>query len=50
MLALIAAVLFVLDAFGVDHLGDVDIFFLALAFWSAHFAFALAVPWPRSRP
>ncbi len=44
MLALIAAVLLVLDAFGVDHLGKVDVFLLALAFWSCHFAYAIGVP------
>ncbi len=50
MLAMIAAFLLVLDAFGIDHLGNADVFFLALAFWAAHFAFALPVPWPRRQP
>lgn len=49
MLALIAAALLLLAAFGVD-LGKVDIFLLALAFWAAHFAFAIGVPWPRRQP
>ena len=49
MLALIAAVLFLLAAFGV-RLGEVSIFYLALACWAAHFAFALAIPWPRRQP
>ena len=47
MLALIAAVLFVLDAFGVDHFGTVSVFYLALAFWACHFAFAVPIPWRR---
>jgi hypothetical protein len=47
MLALIAAVLLILLAFGVDHFGAVSVFYLALAFWAAHFAFAIAVPLPR---
>jgi hypothetical protein len=50
MLALIAAVLFVLDAFGVDRFGQVDVFMLALAFFAAHFAYAIAVPLPRRQP
>ena len=44
MLALIAAVLFVLDAFGIDHFGQVNVFSLALAFWACHFAYAIGVP------
>jgi hypothetical protein len=47
LLALIAAALLLLDAFGIDHLGDADIFLLALACWAASFAVPLAVPWPR---
>lgn len=46
MLALIAAFLFALAAFDVD-LGKVDIFYLALAFWACHFAFAVPIPWRR---
>jgi hypothetical protein len=42
--------LLLLDAFGIDHLGQVDIFLLALAFWAASFAVPLAVPWPRRQP
>jgi hypothetical protein len=50
MLALAAAALLLLDAFGIDHLGQVDIFLLALACWAAHFALAVAIPWPRRQP
>jgi hypothetical protein len=46
MLALIAAILLMLIAFGVKT-DDVDLFLLALAFWAAHFAFAVPLPWPR---
>jgi hypothetical protein len=46
MLALIAAAIVLLAAFGVD-LGRVNELYLALAFFFAHFAFAIAVPWPR---
>ncbi|MCI0690151.1 MAG: hypothetical protein L0Y54_23370 [Sporichthyaceae bacterium] len=44
MLALIAAILIALFAFGVD-LEDINLFHLGLAFWAAHFAFG--IPWPR---
>jgi len=44
MLALIAAILIALYAFGVD-LDDINLFYLGLAFWAAHFAFG--IPWPR---
>jgi hypothetical protein len=43
MLALIAAILLGLTAFGVDW-DKVDLFMLALAFWAAHFAFAIGIP------
>lgn len=46
MLALIAAALILLNAFGVDW-DEVDIFKLGLAFWAAHFAFAIGIPWSR---
>jgi hypothetical protein len=43
MLALIAAFLIALAAFGVDF-GKVDLFLLGLAFWAAHFGVAVPVP------
>lgn len=43
MLALAAAILLGLSAFGVDP-DAVDLFILGLALWAAHFAFELAVP------
>lgn len=45
MLALVAAILLLLVALGVDA-ETVDLFILALAFWAGHFAFAIAMPWP----
>jgi len=44
MLALIAAILIALAALDVD-LGDINLLYLGLAFWAAHFAFG--IPWPR---
>jgi hypothetical protein len=44
MLALAAAVLLGLRAFGVGE-GDPDLLYLGLAFWAAHFCFAIGVPW-----
>jgi hypothetical protein len=46
MLALIAAALLLLAAFGIDF-GKVDLLLLGLAFWAAHFAVGIALPWPR---
>jgi hypothetical protein len=47
MLAIIAAFLIALAAFGVD-LNGVDLFMLGLAFWALHFGIAIAVPsWRR---
>jgi hypothetical protein len=48
MLALIAAILLLLVALGVNA-DAIDLFNLALAFWAAHFAFAIALPWGRGR-
>jgi len=49
MFALIAAILIGLHAFGVS-LGDVNIFYLGLAFWALHFAFGIGIPYPRREP
>jgi hypothetical protein len=46
MLALIAAILLLLTAFGVD-VDAINLFNLALAFWAAHFAFEVGLPWGR---
>jgi hypothetical protein len=43
MLALIAAILLLLVALGVET-DAIDLFMLALAFWAAHFAFAIGLP------
>lgn len=50
MFALVAAVLLFFVAIGVRHLGPVDLFTLALAFWALHFAYGVGVPlWRRRR-
>jgi hypothetical protein len=46
MLALAAAILIFLYALGVNT-DEINLLYLGLAFWAAHFAFALALPWPR---
>jgi hypothetical protein len=46
MLALVAAVLLGLRAFGVGE-GDPDLLYLGLAFWAAHFAVGIGLPWGR---
>jgi hypothetical protein len=43
MLALVAAILLLLVALGIDT-DAIDLFNLALAFWAAHFAFAIGIP------
>ena len=46
MLALIAAILIGLYAFGADP-DWVNLLYLGLAFWALHFAFSIALPnWP----
>jgi hypothetical protein len=45
MLALVAAVLLGLRAFGVGDNDTFDLLYLGLAFWAAHFAFAIGMPW-----
>jgi hypothetical protein len=46
MLALAAAILIFLYSLGVNP-DEINLLYLGLAFWAAHFAFSLAVPWPR---
>ena len=46
MLALVAAVLLGLRAFGIGD-SDPDLLYLGLAFWAAHFAVGIGLPWPR---
>lgn len=43
MFALVAAIILVFVAFGF-HLAEVNLFYLALAFWALHFAVAWT-PW-----
>lgn len=45
MLAIFAAVCFLLAAFGVEPDG-LNIVWLGLAFWATHTAFPIRVPWP----
>lgn len=47
MLAIVAAVLFLFCAFGLDHLGVVGLLALGLAFLAAHVAYPLT-PWRRT--
>lgn len=43
MFALVAAILLAVVAFG-GHLGSINLFYLALAFWALHFAVSWT-PW-----